>query len=55
LSLADLDACFDEGTFLRNVRTLIARLDMLAPTVTTAPAPAAPSNPTPSEVPDADR
>jgi adenylosuccinate lyase len=29
LSLADLDACFDEATFLRNVRTVIDRLDLL--------------------------
>jgi adenylosuccinate lyase len=55
LSLADLDACFDEGTFLRNVRTVIARLDTIAPTVTTARAPASPTESTPSEVPDADR
>jgi adenylosuccinate lyase len=32
LSLADLDACFDESAFLRNVATVIARLDRLAPT-----------------------
>jgi adenylosuccinate lyase len=32
LPLADLDACFDEATFLRNVHAIIARLDMLAPT-----------------------
>jgi adenylosuccinate lyase len=36
LSLADLDACFDESTFLRNVRTVIDRLDAL-PTVTPPP------------------
>ena len=29
LSLADLDACFDEATFLRHVPTVIARLDRL--------------------------
>jgi adenylosuccinate lyase len=46
LSLADLDACFDEGTFLRNVHTVIARLDTIAPTLAMAPA---------AEVPDADR
>jgi adenylosuccinate lyase len=33
LSLADLDACFDEATFLRNVHTVIARLDAIAPAV----------------------
>jgi adenylosuccinate lyase len=32
LSLADLDACFDETTFLRNVHTVIDRLDALHPT-----------------------
>jgi adenylosuccinate lyase len=31
LSLADLDACFDEATFLRNSRTIIDRLDALVP------------------------
>ncbi len=46
LSLSDLDACFDEATFLRNVHTVIARLDRLAPT---------PSIPTPAEATDADR
>ena len=30
LPLADLDACFDESTFLRNVHQVIARLDTLA-------------------------
>ena len=30
LSLADLDACFDEATFLRNVHEVIARLDRIA-------------------------
>jgi adenylosuccinate lyase len=55
LSLADLDACFDEGTFLRNVRIVIARLDTIAPAVTPARAPASPTETTPSEVPDADR
>ncbi len=32
LPLADLDACFDEATFLRNVHAVIDRLDTLAPT-----------------------
>ena len=32
LSLADLDACFDEATFLRNVHAVIDRLDTLVPT-----------------------
>jgi adenylosuccinate lyase len=32
LPLADLDACFDETTFLRNVHAVIDRLDRLAPT-----------------------
>ena len=32
LPLADLDACFDEATFLRNVHAIIERLDTLAPT-----------------------
>jgi adenylosuccinate lyase len=31
LSLADLDACFDESVFLRHVHEVIARLDRLAP------------------------
>jgi adenylosuccinate lyase len=31
LSLADLDACFDEATFLRHVGAVIARLDRLVP------------------------
>jgi adenylosuccinate lyase len=63
LSLADLDACFDEGTFLRNVHTVIARLDTIPATATaTATATAAPAAPrararpkTVAEVPDADR
>jgi adenylosuccinate lyase len=51
LSLADLDACFDEATFLRNVHTVIARLDTIAAT-----APTAQTGPTTAaEVPDADR
>jgi hypothetical protein len=44
LSLTDLDASFDERTFLRNVHAVIARLDTLAPTATAT-----------AEVPDADR
>jgi len=32
LSLDDLDACFDEATFLRNVHAIIDRLDRLAST-----------------------
>jgi adenylosuccinate lyase len=32
LPLADLDACFDEATFLRNVHTIIDRLDTLVAT-----------------------
>ncbi len=32
LPLAELDACFDEATFLRNVHAIIERLDTLAPT-----------------------
>jgi adenylosuccinate lyase len=47
LSLADLDACFDEATFLRNVHAVIARLDTNAPTISAVP--------TGSGVPDADR
>ncbi len=31
LSLTDLDACFDEATFLRHVHDVIARLDRLVP------------------------
>ena len=31
LPLAELDACFDESTFLRNVHQVIARLDSLTP------------------------
>src|SRR6476659_4839914 len=38
LSLADLDACFDEATFLRNVHTVIARLDAIVPTLATTTA-----------------
>ena len=59
LSLADLDACFDEGTFLRNVHTVIARLDTIAtsapgpPSVPTAPV--SPDRPAAAEVSDADR
>ena len=59
LSLADLDACFDERTFLRNVHTVIARLDTIAPTARTAPTSPSggtgPPDATPAEVPDADR
>ena len=62
LSLADLDACFDEATFLRNVHAVIARLDTIAPSAPWAPtasaAPAAPARPEPktaAEVSDADR
>ena len=44
LSLADLDACFDEAAFLRNVHAVIARLDTLAPSAAVT-----------AEVPDADR
>jgi adenylosuccinate lyase len=36
LSLADLDACFDDGSFLRHVPAVIARLDALAPAATEA-------------------
>jgi len=36
LSLTELDACFDESTFLRHVHEVIARLDRLVPA---APAP----------------
>ena len=35
LSLTDLDACFDEATFLRHVHEVIARLDRLAPATST--------------------
>jgi adenylosuccinate lyase len=45
LSLSDLDACFDETTFLRNVRAVIDRLDSIPATTTSRPA---------SEVADAD-
>ena len=56
LSLADLDACFDERTFLRNVHTVIARLDTIAPTATTSPTGGTgATGATPAEVPDADR
>ena len=37
LSLTDLDACFDESTFLRHVHEVIARLDRLVPAPSTAP------------------
>jgi adenylosuccinate lyase len=33
LSLTDLDACFDEATFLRHVHEVIARLDRLVPAI----------------------
>jgi len=36
LSLADLDACFDDASFLRHVPAIIARLDTLAPAATEA-------------------
>ena len=36
LPLAELDACFDEATFLRNVHEVIARLDTLTPPVAPA-------------------
>jgi adenylosuccinate lyase len=49
LSLADLDACFDESTFLRNVHTVIDRLDTIAASGPGASSVAA------AEVPDADR
>jgi adenylosuccinate lyase len=52
LSLADLDACFDEATFLRHVGEVIARLDRLVPAATPAN-PAAPA--TPAGGPDAGR
>ena len=39
LPLAELDACFDESTFLRNVHQVIARLDALARPTTTATEP----------------
>ena len=38
LSLTDLDACFDEATFLRHVHEVIARLDRLAPPITSTEA-----------------
>jgi adenylosuccinate lyase len=41
LPLADLDACFDESTFLRNVHAVIARLDTLVPA---APTPTEPTH-----------
>ena len=31
LSLADLDACFDDATYLSHVPEVIARLDALVP------------------------
>jgi adenylosuccinate lyase len=36
LSLADLDACFDDAAFLRHVPAVIARLDALVPAATEA-------------------
>ncbi len=36
LSLADLDACFDETAFLRHVHEVIARLDVLEPSTAAA-------------------
>jgi adenylosuccinate lyase len=45
LSLEDLDACFDEATFLRNVHAVIERLDAIVPTLL----------PGDAEVADADR
>ena len=38
LSLSDLDACFDESTFLRNVHTVIERLDTIPATLGPVPA-----------------
>ena len=56
LSLTDLDACFDEATFLRNVHTVIARLDDIAASVPAATtATPGQTGPTTAEVPDADR
>jgi len=52
LSLTDLDACFDEATFLRNVHEVMARLGAIAPTTGTA---ATTTPTTAAEVPDADR
>jgi adenylosuccinate lyase len=46
LSLADLDACFDERVFLRHVHEVIARLDTLAPTSPATLAGATPTTPT---------
>ncbi len=39
LSLADLDACFDDAAFLRHVHPIIERLDRLEPAVAPAGAP----------------
>jgi adenylosuccinate lyase len=36
LSLSDLDACFDESTFLRNIHAVIDRLDTIPTTISTA-------------------
>ena len=36
LSLADLDACFDDAAFLRHVHPIIERLDRLEPTAASA-------------------
>ena len=36
LSLADLDACFDDAAFLRHVHPIIERLDRLVPTAASA-------------------
>jgi hypothetical protein len=36
LPLAELDACFDEATFLRNVHEVIARLDTITTRTTEA-------------------
>jgi hypothetical protein len=47
LSLAQLDACFDDGAFLRHVPEVIARLDRLSEGL------AMRANPRPAEVRDA--
>jgi adenylosuccinate lyase len=41
LSLADLDACFDDARYLEHVPAVIARLDTLVPPARRAPTPAA--------------
>jgi adenylosuccinate lyase len=55
LSLADLDACFDDARYLAHVPAVIARLDGLVPAVrSSTPAPAAAAHGAPKQEATAD-